>query len=55
MEINDWLKSFWNVIIYPFNALNHFLFENDAHHIVSRRGWDIIYKERNDRKSKAKG
>jgi hypothetical protein len=42
MKINNWLKSFWNVVTYPFKALNHFLFENDEHHIVSERGYEAL-------------
>jgi hypothetical protein len=35
------------VMLEPFRILNDFIFDNDAHNIVSKKGWKILNNEQN--------
>jgi hypothetical protein len=45
MEIKNAISAFWFAFKEPFRIIN-VLFDNDAHTIVSKRGWQTI--EKND-------
>jgi hypothetical protein len=42
--MKSFLKTLWLVAKDPFRILNDFMFDNDAHHIVSKKGQQTLNK-----------
>jgi hypothetical protein len=43
------IRILWQVIKEPFRIFNDFMFENDSHHIVSKKGWAILSNKKDNR------
>ena len=45
-KLRHWLRVRWYIIwrrlTRPFSIVNDFMFTNDCHHIVSKRGWEKL-------------
>jgi hypothetical protein len=43
--MKKFLKTLWLVVKEPFRMVNNFMFDDDAHHIVSKRVREILEKK----------